>query len=557
MINSVLVLLQNLALLLALVLILDTFGPRKRRAPFSVAQLVAGLLLSAIGVAVMLTPLTMMPGVKIDARSVLLGLSGLFFGVLPTAIAMLTMAIFRFFQGGAGAFTGILNILLIGSIGLAWRHVRKAPLEKTRWWEYYLFGLLTHGLMLVGLFTLPWPMPLAVLRSVTLPVMLAYPVGTLLLGLLITKRLQREHSVRALVESEEQLRHASSRLKVSEALLAKSQEISHLGTWELDLQANTLTWTDEVYRLFGLQPGQIEASYEKFLDMIPEEDRFKVHAAYDSSVRENQDIYEIDHRIVQQDSGEQRYVHEKCLHFRDASGRIIRSVGMVQDITDRKEYEQSLQRSVEEKNNLIKELYHRTKNNMQVILAILSLKANSQDDKALQDTLGDVSQRIRAMSLVNQLLYKSQNLSRINLNEYLQLLTESVLDSFTEGRGRIRIQLDCEPVQLLIDEATPCGLLVNELLTNSCKHAFPDGREGLISIKIGRYDGNQLQIEYHDDGVGLSLDTGKEPEHSFGLDMIQSLVEHQLEGDISTMVGDGLGYLIRFEIDGYQERVQT
>jgi len=555
LIGSVLILLQNLAFLLALVLVLDTVGPRKRRSPFSPVQLVAGFLIGIIGIAVMSTPLTFESGVRIDARSVLLGLSGLFFGGLPTAIAMVGMSLFRWLQGGAGAGTGILNILVIGSLGLVWRHARTAPLEKIRWWEYYLFGFASHVAMLAVLFTLPWPMSLAVVRSVALPVLLAYPVGTLLLGLLITRRLQRESSVQALIESEERLRQASAKLQVSESLLAKSQELSHLGTWELDLLANKLTWTDEVYRLFGMQPGQIDASYEKFLEMIPEQDRGQVSEAYESSVRENMDTYEIDHRIIRQDTGEPRFVREKCLHFRDASGKIIRSVGMVQDITGQKEYERSLQCNVEEKNNLIKELYHRTKNNMQVILAILSLKANSQEDEVMKETLGDVGQRIRAMSLVNQLLYKSKNLSRIDLREYLQLLSDSVLDSFFAGSGRIRVQLDCEPVQLLIDEATPCGLLLNELLTNSCKHAFPAEREGLISINVRLFNGNQLQIDYRDNGVGIAGKSLKNPEHSFGLDMIRSLVEHQLEGDINITEEDGLAYSVCFEIDGYHERV--
>jgi PAS domain S-box-containing protein len=116
--------------------------------------------------------------------------------------------------------------------------------------------------------------------------------------------------------------------------LNRAQEIAHLGSWELDLTCNELTWSDEAYRIFGLEPQEFGATYEAFLERVHPEDRAAVDAAYVGSLRENRDTYEIDHRVVRKDTGEIRIVHEKCEHFRDAAGRIIRSVGMVHDITE-------------------------------------------------------------------------------------------------------------------------------------------------------------------------------------------------------------------------------
>ena len=137
-------------------------------------------------------------------------------------------------------------------------------------------------------------------------------------------------------------------LRKSEEQLKRAQEISHIGSWDLDLTENKLTWSDETYRIFGLQPQEFSATYEAFLEVVHPEDRTMVDAAYTGSVREGKDSYEIEHRIIRKSTGEMRIIHEKCEHFRDASGRIIRSVGMVHDITEQKRAEAEILRHVEE-----------------------------------------------------------------------------------------------------------------------------------------------------------------------------------------------------------------
>ncbi len=125
-------------------------------------------------------------------------------------------------------------------------------------------------------------------------------------------------------------------LSESEKRLSRSQEIAHLGSWELDLNNNHLSWSDEVYRIFGLQPQEFDATYEAFLDAVHPDDRAAVDEAYSGSLREEKDNYEIEHRVVRKSTGEIRIVHEKCEHYRDENGEIIRSVGMVHDITGKK-----------------------------------------------------------------------------------------------------------------------------------------------------------------------------------------------------------------------------
>jgi PAS domain S-box-containing protein len=140
-------------------------------------------------------------------------------------------------------------------------------------------------------------------------------------------------------------KRAEAALRESEQRLNRAQEIAHLGSWELNLVNNNLTWSDEVYRIFGLQPREFGATYEAFLEAVHPDDRTAVDAAYSGSLREGRDSYEIEHRIVKRSSGEVRIVHEKCEHFRDETGQIIRSVGMVHDITERKQVEAALKES--------------------------------------------------------------------------------------------------------------------------------------------------------------------------------------------------------------------
>ena len=144
------------------------------------------------------------------------------------------------------------------------------------------------------------------------------------------------------------VRDITERKRVEEALresqrqMNRAQEIAHLGSWELDLVNNRLSWSDEVYRIFGLQPQEFGATYDAFLEAVHPEDRQAVDAAYSGSLREGRDTYEIEHRVVRRPSGEIRIVHEKCEHLRDETGRIVKSVGMVHDITEHKRVEQEL-----------------------------------------------------------------------------------------------------------------------------------------------------------------------------------------------------------------------
>lgn len=201
----------------------------------SLWQAFVGFVLGAIGLIVMLTPWTFGPGIVFDTRSVLLGISGLFFGSVSTVVAMAITAAFRFYQGGTGVWTGIAVIIASGTIGIAWRHRRCHPASEMSWREVYLFGIVLHLAMLGLMLTLPWATALRVLANIAMPVILIYPLGTALLGMLMVNRLRRELKDAEIQESEGRFRAIFERSTVGKSLTAPDGKLLRINQAFVDM----------------------------------------------------------------------------------------------------------------------------------------------------------------------------------------------------------------------------------------------------------------------------------------------------------------------------------
>jgi len=237
--DSILIaLVHNIALLLAIALLFDLVATHWKPGKMRFNQFPLGLLLGGIGVVLMLTPWVYETGIIFDTRSILLGISGVFFGLIPTVTAMIITIILRYYQGGAAMWTGISVIIATGTAGLIWRHFRKNSLDTIKPIELFMFGFIIHVMMLALMFILPFPTALLVVKTIVFPVLVFYPIGTTLLGILMVNRLN-------LLKSNEELKRTESRLK---SLVGILEENVGSSTELLDIAlAKALALTESKY----------------------------------------------------------------------------------------------------------------------------------------------------------------------------------------------------------------------------------------------------------------------------------------------------------------------
>jgi PAS domain S-box-containing protein len=221
-------------------------------------------------------------------------------------------------------------------------------------------------------------------------------------------------------------------------------------------------------------------------------------------------------------------------------------IGVGFDITESKKAEAALKDSLHEKEALLKEVHHRVKNNLQVISSLLRLQAGKIEHPLAKEALQDMKRRIHSLALLHETLYHSDNLARVNLALYLKSLCQQLFRSLAAPPANIRLVLELAPTQTVMDQAIPCGLLVNELVSNSLKHAFPDGRDGEVRVELEPVSaGTQLRLRVADNGVGLPKDFDLAKTHSLGLQLVSDLAI-QLRGQLTIGPGPGTSFELSF-----------
>lgn len=324
-------LVQNAALLLASAFLFDVFASRWRtESSFLFQKIAVGFVLGVIGMVVMLTPWKLMPGVVFDTRSVLIGITGLFFGIVPTAVAMLMTATLRLSQGGAGVWMGVAVILASGVIGLLWRHAKKRRLETVSWRELLVFGLVIHVVMLAKTILLPREIALDVLTTIALPVILIYPLGTALLGSLMVRRLSRERTEENLLESEFRYRTLADS---GQALIWASG---------LDGKCNYFnkTWLDFTGRTLEQELG------DGWLEGVHPDDRDRCVRTYRTAFA-RRERFSMEYRL-RHAGGEYRWLQDDGTPRFDRQGNFLGYIGHCLDITMRKQAEVQLRNSRDE-----------------------------------------------------------------------------------------------------------------------------------------------------------------------------------------------------------------
>ncbi len=230
---------------------------------------------------------------------------------------------------------------------------------------------------------------------------------------------------------------------------------------------------------------------------------------------------------------------------RDPKGRIMAVMGVTREITERKKAEEQIKTSLKEKEVLLREIHHRVKNNMQVISSLLKLQSQYVEDKRYADIFKESQDRIKSMSLIHEMLYQSKHLSKINFKEYIRILTNYLFRSCLPSPRKIALKIESENVYLAIDNAIPCGLIIHELVSNSLKHAFSDGKEGEIKIALHSINERDIELLVSDDGVGIPEDLDFRNTKSLGLHLVTILAEDQLQGEIKLDRNKGTKFQIK------------
>ncbi|MEJ2253584.1 MAG: PAS domain S-box protein [Nitrospirota bacterium] len=228
----------------------------------------------------------------------------------------------------------------------------------------------------------------------------------------------------------------------------------------------------------------------------------------------------------------------------DVLGEPMAMVGVIRDVTERRRMEEQLRQSIREKETLIKEIHHRVKNNLSVVSSLLRLQSGRSKDRETRDLFEESRNRVLSMSLIHEKLYRSEDPVRVDVRDYIGSLARELFESYRTSEVALEINVP-EDVFLDIDTMIPCGLILNELLANALKHAFPGGRRGRVSVGFARVEGGRLTLSVRDDGVGMPQGFAPGETGTLGMELVSSLLE-QLDGAMDIRSGQGTEVRITF-----------
>ena len=328
-------------------------------------------------------------------------------------------------------------------------------------------------------------------------------------------------------------------LRESEAKFRSFIETAEEGVWIIDEKAKTNYVNDAMLKILGYTRNEmIGHSFFEFMD-----DENKNYAKKKLERRKKGIGEKYDFKFIHKNgSSVWTIISAKPLY---KNSKFIGSLGMLTDITKRKEMEEELKKSLNEKEMLLKEIHHRVKNNLMVISSLLNLQSNYIKNKEDFDMFRESQNRAKSMALIHELLYRSDDLKSIDFGDYMGTLIKDLFNTYINDPSNLKLNLDLQNIKLDINTSIPLGLIVNELVSNSMKYAFPDGREGEINISLKVEDGEYILI-VGDNGVGIPDDIDFRNTDSLGLQLVINLTQ-QIDGEIELNKKHGTEFIIKFE----------
>ncbi len=335
-------------------------------------------------------------------------------------------------------------------------------------------------------------------------------------------------------------KRAEAAVRDSERRYRMIGELIPFGIWMCDAKGEFTYLSDSFLQLVGMTLEECRKG--GWLKRLAPEDIGRTQNDWKQCVATGC-FWDYEYRIFDK-KGNDHFVLSRGAPLRDETGRIVSWVGNHLDITERRRNEKRLEASLKEKEVIIKEVHHRVKNNMQVISGFLQLQSNYITDPDSIEKLNECQRRVKTMALVHEKLYQSKHLGFINAAEYIKSLVSDLMESYAL-RTDIDIQANVESVNINIDTAIPCGLIINELLTNALKYAFKDRLSGHITVDMHLGQDHRFTLVVSDDGTGLTdgFDIGSTA--TLGMQLVAVLVR-QLGGEIGIESRNGATFTITF-----------
>ncbi len=341
----------------------------------------------------------------------------------------------------------------------------------------------------------------------------------------------------------------TERIRMEQALveanlrLQQAQQMAHLGYWSWDPKTGEVDWSGEVFELTGRPSDVPLPTFEEHRDWFGGDDWETFHAALRDAAAGTP--FNIVIRIVQPDENV-RWVRIQGHRRENEPAGLLRVEGTVQDVTESRLAEERIRKALQEQTVLLREVHHRVKNNLQAIIHLIEARREQLEDPTVERFLRELQEQARTMSFVYEQLYQSESIANVEMEYYLHDLAENVLLAFGGGRA-IELAVDAHDVNLDVETAMPVGLIVNEILTNALKHAFPEpcppgARVGISLVA----DGEEYVLKIADNGVGIPAGTDWSTTRSLGLRLIFLWATHQLGGTLKVDVDGGTAITIRF-----------
>lgn len=335
--------------------------------------------------------------------------------------------------------------------------------------------------------------------------------------------------------SEDALRESDERFR----LFVKS--VQDYAMFQMDLSGRITTWNPGVQRLLGYEQEEFVGQHSSRL-FTPED------MAAGEAERELETTratgHAQDERWHVRKDGSRFFASGVLTAIQDESGRLRGFAKIMRDVTERQAAEERIRSSLAEKETLLKEIHHRVKNNLQVITSLLKLQSDAVRDPQAIELFDEMYGRVRSIAAIHEMLYRSDNLARLDFGAYLQKITQDLIAFYRVDPQKIRVHTNVHSAFLDITQAVPCGLIVNELITNSLKHAFVDNRPGLIQVSLVKNE-REVELTVADNGVGLPLEIEPGQAVSMGLQLVYLLVD-QIQGKLVIDRSQGTRVAIRF-----------